>query len=111
MSWAAVAAKYREQLFVTGGRPGQSDKAALSREAIIKVVDEGGELSTPELLRLRIRYMTDGAALGSHLFVSRIFESFRDRFSEKRQTGPRRAKRLGLETLHVARDLQTNVLS
>ncbi len=77
----------------------------------MKVVAESGKLSTPELLRLRIRYLTDGAALGSEAFVALIFESFRDRFSAKRQTGPRLAKRLGLETLYVARDLQTNVLS
>ena len=93
------------------GEPGHSDKAVLSRDDIKKVLEEGGKLSTPELLRLRIRYMTDGAALGSQNFIAQIFEMFRDRFSDKRQTGPRRARRLPLETLHVARDLQTNVLS
>ncbi len=110
-SWRAMAADYRTQLFVTSGESGRSDKVVLSRDEIKKVVDEGGKLSTPELLRLRIRYLTDGAALGSQSFIAKIFETFRDRFSDKRQTGPRPVRRLNLETLYVGRDLQTNVLS
>ena len=110
-SWKAVAAEYRQRLFVTGGRAGRSDKAAMSRDQIKEVLDRGGELSVPELLRLRVCYMTAGAALGSEEFIGKVFDAFREQFSPARQTGPRRARHFPEPKLSVARNLQSNVFS
>lgn len=87
--WAAVAA-YRKYLFVRSGASGSSEKRSLSRREILKAVESGGELDVPEILRLRIRYFTDGVAIGSREFVDGVFAGFRDRFSERRKSGARR---------------------
>ncbi len=48
-----------------------------------------GKLTTAEALRCRVRYMTDGAVLGSENFVNEIFERNRAMFGKKRQSGAR----------------------
>jgi hypothetical protein len=62
---------------VKSGVSGRSDKAVLDREVIKRVVEEGGELALAEVLRLRIRYFSDGVALGSREFVNGVFAEFR----------------------------------
>lgn len=108
-TWAQVAARYRERLFVTAGEPGRSGKSILSREAIRETLAKRGRLSSSEMLRLRIRYMSDGAALGSDAFVEQVFSVFRDRFSEKRRSGARPIRMPGLSNVCVARDLKVDV--
>ncbi|WP_395741424.1 transposase [Prosthecobacter sp.] len=54
------------------------------------VLAEKGRLSTAELIRLRVRYFTDGVVLGTKEFVEGIFEAQRDSFNPKRKTGARR---------------------
>jgi REP-associated tyrosine transposase len=51
---------------------------------------EKGKLSPEELVRLRVRYFTDGVVLGSKAFVEGIFAAQRERFSPKRKEGSRR---------------------
>ena len=64
-AWRDQAAEYRAFLFGAAGRSTHSSKRTLNQEAIEKVGREGGELSLPELLRLKVRYFTDGVVLGS----------------------------------------------
>jgi len=53
-------------------------------------VDEAdGELARGALLRCRVRYFTDGAILGSRIFVNEAFQRHRAHFSPIRQTGAR----------------------
>jgi putative transposase len=87
--WKEAGAEYRQALFVKSGVSGHSAKAVLDREAIKKVVDEGGHLALAEVLRLRVRYFSDGVALGSREFVDSIREEFKERFGAKRRTGAR----------------------
>jgi putative transposase len=54
------------------------------------VLAVGGKLSAAELVRLRVRYFTDGVVLGSKEFVEGIFDAQRERFSPKRKQGSRR---------------------
>jgi hypothetical protein len=54
------------------------------------VLAEKGKLSTAELFRLRVRYFSDGVALGSREFVESVFAQHRDFFSPKRKDGARR---------------------
>ena len=106
-SWSFVSSEYRKLLFVRSGVSGRSDKATLDRDAIKRVIDEGGELALAEVLRIRIRYFSDGVALGSREFVNGVFAEFRDRFGERRKTGARDLKGIrALSSLKSMRNLQ-----
>ena len=102
--WGFVSAEYRELLFVKSSVSGRSDKAALDRESIKRVMEEGGELALAEVLRLRIRYFSDGVALGSPEFVNSVFAEFRDRFGAKRKSGARDLR--GMRTLDGLKSLR-----
>jgi len=76
----------------TSARNGMNDADALAAE------QEGGaaeghrylpELKLAKMLRCRVRYFTDGAAIGSKGFVNDAFRGARDRFSVKRKDGAR----------------------
>ena len=65
-------------------RPGLSiDKAR-------EVLSEKGKLSPAELIRLRVRYFSDGLVLGSKEFVESVFQENRTLFGPKRKNGARR---------------------
>jgi putative transposase len=65
------------------------------------------------MLRWRVRYFTDGAALGSRAFVDGLFEQCRDRFGAKRRTGARKmrgkAAAGAADLLWSARDLRVGI--
>ncbi|OYW70957.1 MAG: hypothetical protein B7Z37_29120 [Verrucomicrobia bacterium 12-59-8] len=65
-------------------------RRGVSVETVRAVLAERGKLSPAELVRLRVRYFTDGVVLGSKEFVEGIFETQRERFSPKRKEGGRR---------------------
>jgi putative transposase len=105
-----VLAKYREYLYGQGeevrDENGKLIKLGFTEEEIERVRKTGGRLPMAALLRLRVRYFTDGAVIGTAAFVERIFAAHRHRFSAHRQSGARRLKRLDLEhPLRAARDL------
>jgi putative transposase len=62
-----IAALYRRYLYVSGSDPRKG--GTVSREELEKVLKAGGELSTAQLLRCRLRSMTQGALIGSRAFV------------------------------------------
>ncbi|WP_294402321.1 transposase [Prosthecobacter sp.] len=62
----------------------------LTAESARAVLAAHGKLSPAELVRLRVRYFTDGVVLGSKEFVEGIFSAQRERFSPKRTDGARR---------------------
>lgn len=65
-------------------------RCGVSTESARAVLSEKGKLSTSELVRLRVRYFTDGLALGSKEFVEGVFEAHREFFGPKRKNGARR---------------------
>ena len=65
-------------------------RRGLSAVSARTVLAEKGKLSTAELIRLRVRYFTDGVVLGSREFVEGIFEAQRELFGPKRKNGARR---------------------
>lgn len=87
--WKSVSSEYRKLLFVKSGVAGRPDKEVPDREAIRRVVEGGGDLALAEVLRLRIRYFSEGVALGSREFVNGVFAAFRDRFGAQRRSGAR----------------------
>ncbi|MGB0578066.1 MAG: transposase [Limisphaerales bacterium] len=107
-NWRQASGEYRCLMMVYAGDAGRAGKKALSREQILKVVKQGGRLEPAEVLRLRIRYLTDGAVFGSKEFVNQVFEEFRDRFGKRRKTGARRLHGIGasLQGFAALRDVR-----
>jgi hypothetical protein len=56
----------------------------------MKVLENGGKLSLSELLRCRVRYFSDGVAIGSRSIVEGVFAGIREHFGEKRKDGARK---------------------
>jgi REP element-mobilizing transposase RayT len=109
--WKVAAAAYRQRLFVGAGVGGQSGKAVLDREQIKRVLAAGGELSLGQVLRLRVRHLTDGVVLGSKGFVNEVFALHRAKFGPKRQSGARPIRGVPLGGLRVLRDLRVGAIS
>ena len=86
--WRDVAPRYRKILFGISGNPGAPE--GLSQEEIATAWQGGGKLSLPQLLRCRVRYLTDGVAIGREAFVEQVFRSLRSTFSRGRDSGARR---------------------
>ena len=96
-SWrsADAAEAYRCLLHAEGRevKDGQNEKVVsrgVTAESARAVLAEKGKLSPAELVRLRVRYFTDGVVLGGREFVEGIFEAQREQFSPKRKKGARR---------------------
>jgi len=107
-SWRKAHAEYRCTMMVYAGAANSEDKVALNRDRILEVLRRGGHLDPGEVLRLRVRYFSDGVVFGSRSFVDGVFEEFRDRFGSKRKTGARSMRGIGstFGDLTTIRDLQ-----
>lgn len=109
--WGEVGREYRQMLLVSSGRAGRSGKVVVEGEAIRRELAKGGQLSVGEVLRLRVRYFTDGVVLGSREYVNGVFGEFRERFGPRRRTGARPLRGLGvLGDLATLRDLRVDVV-
>ena len=77
-----------------------------------KVIRARGALPLREVLRHRVRYLSDGAVLGTGAFVDGIFEreKERGRASPKRESGAREMQGASWGVLRVMRDLRKEVL-
>ena len=103
-------AAYRVVLFGVGGEQGVGEEGeplrrGFDRERVREELERGGRLSAQEYVRCRVRYISDGAVLGSREFVERVFGAFRERFGERRSDGARRVRGLG-PPLYALRDLR-----
>jgi putative transposase len=107
-TWRSVAGEYRETLFGKSGASGVPEGNEL--EKIREIWNARGKLSRPQALRLHIRYFTDGAVLGSRLFVDEMFEKHRDRFGPKRTSGARTLRRLPFQFLRILRALRVSAV-
>jgi putative transposase len=92
---AGAAAAYRCLLHAEGRevKDAQNENVVergVTVESARTALKAGGKLSAAELVRLRVRYFTDGVVLGSKEFVEGIFDAQRERFSPKRKQGSRR---------------------
>lgn len=91
---AEGAEAYRCLLYSSGVeiKDAQNDKVVrrgVTAEGAREVLKEKGKLSGTELVRLRVRYFSDGLVLGSRAFVENIFLENRAAFSPKRREGAR----------------------
>ena len=109
-AWNAAA--YRTFVFMQGTT---HQKAATSGEEFSQraseVIEKGGTLSKAEFLHCRIRYLSDGAALGSRIFIQDTFLKHRDQFGLRRRTGPRPMRASPFRDTFSMRDLRLNPIS
>ena len=69
--------------------PGEVVRRGFTEEEIEAVRQNRGRLPRHEYLRLRVRYFTDGAILGTKAFVESVFQARRAWFSPGRKTAAR----------------------
>jgi len=81
--WGAVQEAYRMRLFGDGLKP-RAGKASITPAQFAKVMESNGTLPLPDVLRCRVRYLTDGAVLGGKAYVAGQLARYR------RQTGQRK---------------------
>ncbi len=89
-------------------------KGIKSQQAISEVerLAAGKNVVLGKMLRLKVRYFSDGAVIGSREFVDNFFEQCRERFGPKRKSGARkmRGNAAAAEgTLWSVRDLRQGI--
>lgn len=80
-NWRTVLREYRMILFGKGSEAKRdgSHAGAIAWEKADEVLNNGGKLPVSAVLRCRVRYFTDGAALGSAGFVSEVLRAYQKR--------------------------------
>jgi hypothetical protein len=90
MSGAAL--KVEERVERDGKTTVRTRRKGISKDQSERERDMGGEIPLGKLLRCKVRYFTEGAAIGSRSFVDEAFLKSRERFGPKRKTGARKLK-------------------
>ncbi len=87
-NWEETQAIYRQLLFGTGSASREKG-GVIPLGNFKKVVAAGGRLPLADVLRCRVRYFTEGAVLGSKVFVQAHLANYRQRTGRRRSTPPR----------------------
>jgi REP element-mobilizing transposase RayT len=114
--WNLAAAEYRKLLYLQGEARGMDEhgrpvRRGFDPRAVASVLESGGRLPLPVLLRCRVRYFTDGAVLGSRSFVDEAFRRHRHCFGARRTTGARPMRGADWGDLCSLRRLRLAVIS
>jgi REP element-mobilizing transposase RayT len=114
--WRHVAKRYRVLLYTAGEERHAADGGRVVRPGIAtsevdRVIESGGKLTLPQALRCRVRYFTDGMAVGREAFVDGVFERNRRFFGLKRKDGARKMRFADWGELRVARALRIEPVS
>ena len=123
--WAKDVAKEYRMLLMAGavekmearvGRDGnpamQRNRKGMGAEEVQREKARQGEISLAKMLRCRVRYFTDGAVIGSRMFVNEAFAAARERFGPKRKDGARKLRGGGAAAaglLWSVRDLKKGI--
>jgi len=94
LTWEDVQGLYRQRLYVQGQEKGLTPegrplRAGFTVAQVQAVLAAGGRLPLAEALRCRVRYFSDGLALGSREFLEAVFSRYRCQFGPRRSTGAR----------------------
>lgn len=104
---------YRLILFGKGfGVKGSSDgtgRGKMSAQQVEAVLQQNGKVPIEELLRVRVRYFSDGLALGSKNFIERLFVENRSSFGSRRQRGGTALPESSWGQLHIVRNLRRRI--
>jgi hypothetical protein len=107
--------KLREEVDAEGKLQVKVLRKGMSREVAEKEkrrLERRRDLQMRQMLRYRVRYFTDGVAIGSRGFVDGVFKACRERFGARRTSGARRMRGAGAAAAGViwsARDLKVRV--
>jgi len=114
--WEETAPTYRLWLYAQGEErenPQEDRGEARARrrrgfrpEEVEAEIAREGKLPLRQVIRRRVRYLSDGAVFGSAAFVEEVFERERWRFGAKRTSGARPMRAADWEGLCVLRDLR-----
>jgi REP element-mobilizing transposase RayT len=115
-SWGQAQRAYRQRLYVQGRQKGLDPEGRPLRqgfapEQVQKVLETGGRLPMHELLRCRVRYFSDGLALGSKAFLEEVFQRYRGHFGPRRLCGARPMRFGDWGGLCTLRDLRLQPVS
>ena len=86
--WSAVQEAYRMRLFGDGVKL-RAGKACITPAQFAKVMEAKGTLPMTDVLRCRVRYLTDGAVLGSKAFVAEQLARYRRQTGQRKRIPPR----------------------
>jgi hypothetical protein len=107
--------KTREVINEQGERVTKVVKKGMQSGQVVSEIERlaaGRDVALRQLLRWKVRYFTDGAAVGSRAFVDGLYEQCRERFGAKRKSGARkmRGRPAGAaDLLWTARDLRKGI--
>lgn len=115
-AWRHVSARYRVLLYAEGGERraaygGRVVRKGIATADVGRVLESNGKLPLPEILRCRVRYFTDGMAIGGKAFVERVFNENRGLFGPKRKDGARKMRFGEWDGLRTARALRVDAVS
>lgn len=89
---------------------GRALRAGFTAGEVQAVLAAKGRLDRWQMLRCRVRYLTDGVALGTRSFVNAVFAARREHFGPKRTTGARPMRGLDADGLCTMRDLRVRAV-
>ena len=115
-AWRHVSARYRTLLYVSGEEKraaytGRVVRGGIRADEMNGVLETNGQLALPQVLRCRVRYFTDGMAIGGKDFVDRFFNDNRRLFGPKRRDGARKMRFAEWGELRTVRALRINPVS
>jgi putative transposase len=110
-----LLARYRVYLFENGeerpaGPDGSGARRGMGALEVEAVIRSGGKLSFFQSLRCRVRYFSDGCALGAEDFVEGVFAKQRERFGRRRTSGAREMRSVDLGGIFALRDLRSRAV-
>ena len=107
--------EYRCQMYLQGeeriNAAGQVERRGLQREEVVAMVAQRGVVTMAEYLGCRVRYFSDGLAVGTREFVEGIFRRYRDGFGARRKDGARSLAGLPPGNLYALRPYHRGALS
>ena len=92
MLMAHAVEKTSESIGPDGVMQRKTTRKGIAKDQAAKQQQADGEIPLARMLRHRIRYFTDGAVIGSRIFVDEAFARSRHRFGPKRSSGARRMR-------------------
>lgn len=108
--WLYGRGQQREGLLDDEGTVGPVGRVGIDPARVAEVQAKRGRLTRWEMLRCRVRYFSDGVALGTKEWVDGVFARHRRKFGAKRQSGARPMRQVDSGGLHTLRDLRMLVV-
>ena len=114
-AWRHASARYRVLLYAEGEERraaygGHVVRKGIASAEVDRVLESNGKLPLPEILRCRVRYFTDGMAIGGKAFVEQVFNDNRGLFGPKRKDGARKMRFGEWGDLRTARALRVDAI-